>query len=254
MKTTSIFTAITLSSTIWADPFPDEVHLLHPRDLATVQQVIQSVSTSLTQLDTTVKAFDGSNLNQLTTDASALVDTLKQGITKVQGTTPLTLQDALSLQSTVTDLQTKGQTLLDSLTAKKSQIEKAGLCTVVQTNLKDVSDQSKALIDAVVQKVPQEAQTIAGNLASGVTSTLQGGQASFGQGNCTNAAGAAGAGGGGGGGGGGMPTPVRGGGGGGDAGGMNQMTPRPPVVTAAAAVNSRAPVAAVAGLIAALLW
>lgn len=170
------------------------------RDLATIQGVIGDVSTKLTALNDAASSFSG-DAGALTSASSDLSNTIKTGTTTVQGTDTLTLTDAVSLQSTVQGLQGNAQTLVDNLASKKSAIEQAGLCDTVLQQSQGLSTDSQSLIDAVVSKVPQEAQSIAQGLVAGFTSTLQQNQANFAQGNCTNASG-----GGGGGGGGSTPT------------------------------------------------
>lgn len=174
------------------------------RDLATIQGVIGDVSTKLTALNDAAQSFSG-DAGALTSASSDLSSTIKSGTSTVQGTDQLTLTDAVSLQSTVQGLQSNAQTLVDNLASKKSAIEQAGLCDTVLQQSQGLSTDSQSLIDAVVSKVPQEAQSIAQNLVAGFTATLQQNQANFAQGNCTNASG--------GGGGGGGSTPTTGSGG-----------------------------------------
>ncbi|POS76782.1 cell wall protein [Diaporthe helianthi] len=166
------------------------------RDLATIQGVISDVSTKLTALNDAAQSFSG-DAGALTQASSDLSSTIQSGTSTVQGTDTLTLTDAVSLQSTVQGLQSNAQTLVDNLASKKSAIEQAGICDTVLKQSQGLSTDSQALIDAVVGKVPQEAQSIAQNLVSGFTATLEQNQANFAQGNCTNASGGGGGGGGG---------------------------------------------------------
>lgn len=165
------------------------------RDLATIQGVIGDVSTKLTALNDAAQSFSG-DAGALTSASTDLSNTIKSGTTTVQGTDQLTLTDAVSLQSTVQGLQSNAQTLVTNLAGKKSAIEQAGLCSTVLQQSQGLSTDSQSLIDAVVSKVPQEAQSIAQNLVAGFTATLQQNQANFAQGNCTNASGGGGGGGG----------------------------------------------------------
>lgn len=163
------------------------------RDLATIQGVIGDVSTKLTALNDAAQSFSG-DAGALTSASTDLSNTIKSGTSTVQGTDQLTLTDAVSLQSTVQGLQSNAQTLVTNLAGKKSAIEQAGLCDTVLQQSQGLSTDSQSLIDAVVSKVPQEAQSIAQNLVAGFTSTLQQNQANFAQGNCTNASGGGGGG------------------------------------------------------------
>lgn len=163
------------------------------RDLATIQGVIGQVSTKLTALNDAASSFSG-DAGALTSASSDLSNTIKSGTSTVQGTDALTLTDAVSLQSTVQGLQGNAQTLVNNLAGKKTAFEQAGLCSIILTQSQGLSTDSQSLIDAVVAKVPQEAQSIAQNLVAGFTSTLQQNQANFAQGNCTNSGGGGGGG------------------------------------------------------------
>ncbi|KAL1845807.1 hypothetical protein Daus18300_014436 [Diaporthe australafricana] len=194
------FTIAALAAGVYATNLP---RVILERDLATINGVIGDVSTKLTALNDAAQSFSG-DAGALTSASTDLSSTIKTGTSTVQGTDALTLTDAVSLQSTVQGLQTNAQTLVDNLSSKKSAIEQAGLCDTILQQSEGLSTDSQALIDAVVGKVPQEAQSIAQNLVAGFTATLQQNQANFAQGNCTNASG--------GGGGGSNPTSSSGGG------------------------------------------
>lgn len=168
--------------------------VLLERDLATIQGVIGDVSTKLTALNDAASSFSG-DAGALTSASSDLSNTIKSGTSTVQGTDALTLTDAVSLQSTVQGLQGNAQTLVNNLAGKKSAFEQAGLCSIILQQSQGLSTDSQSLIDAVVSKVPQEAQSIAQNLVAGFTATLQQNQANFAQGNCTNSGGSGGGGG-----------------------------------------------------------
>lgn len=185
-------TVAALAAGVYATNLP---RVMIERDLATIQGVIGDVSTKLEALNTAAQGFSG-DATALTSASSDLSSTIKSGASTVQGTDALTLTDAVSLQSTVQGLQGTAQTLVSNLAGKKTQIEQAGLCDTVLQQSQGLSTDSQTLIDAIVSKVPQEAQSIAQNLVAGFTSALQQNQANFAQGNCTNASGGGGGGGG----------------------------------------------------------
>ncbi|KAI3390790.1 hypothetical protein diail_8659 [Diaporthe ilicicola] len=184
-------TVAALAAGVYATNMP---RVILDRDLATIQGVIGDVSTKLQALNTAAQGFSG-DAGALTSASSDLSNTIKTGTTTVQGTSNLSLTDAVSLQSTVQGLQGNAQTLVTNLAGKKQAIEQAGLCSTVLQQSQGLSTDSQSLIDAVVSKVPQEAQSIAQNLVAGFTSTLQQNQANFAQGNCTNSGGGSGGGG-----------------------------------------------------------
>lgn len=184
MKATATFTTLALAASVLADDWT-----LPKRDVATIQTVITNAQTALTQLDTTVKAFNGQDFQKLATDAGNLKNVLTQGATQIQGTTPISANDAVSLQGSLGPVQTAAMSLSTDLAAKKTQVEQASLCDVVFSQTKDIGTAAKSLIDATVQKTPAEIQQIAGQLTAQFTQQLDDVSNNFATGNCTNASG-----------------------------------------------------------------
>lgn len=163
------------------------------RDIATVTSVIADVDTGIKALDKEVKAFSGDE-GAVTKAAEDLISTLKSGTETIKGSDDLSLSDALALQSVVKNLQGDADTLVDDLTSKKSDFEAAGLCSTVRKETTDISTASKALIDAIVSKVPEAAQDIAKDLASGLITSLDKAQSEYAEGSCTDKSGGGGGG------------------------------------------------------------
>lgn len=184
MKATATFTTLALAASVLADDWT-----LPKRDVATIQTVITNAQTALTQLDTTVKAFNGQDFQQLATDAGNLKNVLTQGAQQIQATTPISANDAVSLQGSLGPVQTAAMSLSTDLAAKKTQVEQASLCDVVFSQTKDIGTAAKGLIDATVQKTPAEIQQIAGQLTAQFTQQLDDVSNNFATGNCTNASG-----------------------------------------------------------------
>lgn len=184
MKATGTFTTLALAASVFADDWT-----LPKRDVATIQTVITNAQTALTQLDTTVKAFNGQDFQKLATDAANLKNVLTQGTQQIQATTPISANDAVSLQSSLGPVQTAAQSLSTDLAAKKTQVEQASLCDVVFMQTKDIGTAAKGLIDATVQKTPAEIQQVAGQLTAQFTQQLDDVSNNFATGNCTNASG-----------------------------------------------------------------
>ncbi|KAK9781176.1 putative Hydrophobic surface binding protein A-domain-containing protein [Seiridium cardinale] len=185
MKTSMILSSLGLATITVADstlPYPPTKV---ERDVATVSSVVAQVSSAIAQLDTSVKAFSG-DATQVQSDATSLVNAIGSGVTSISASTDLTLTDSVGLQSLVASLQTAGQTLVDDLSAKKTQFEQSSLCETVQSTISGISTSSKSLIDAVVAKVPEEAQSLAQSLASGLQTTLDKGATAFSSDNCIN--------------------------------------------------------------------
>lgn len=184
MKATATFTTLALAASVLADDWT-----LPKRDVATIQTVITNAQNALTQLDTTVKAFNGQDFSQLATDAGNLKTVLTQGTQQIQATTPISANDAISLQSSLGPVQTAAQGLSTDLAAKKDQVQQASLCDVIFSQTKDIGTAAKGLIDATVQKTPAEIQQVAGQLTAQFTSQLDAVSQNFATGNCTNASG-----------------------------------------------------------------
>lgn len=185
MKATATFTTLALAASVFADDWT----LPQKRDVATIQTVITNAQTALTQLDTTVKAFNGQDFSKLATDAGNLKTVLTQGTQQIQGTSAISANDAVSLQGSLGPVQTAAMSLSTDLSAKKTEVEQASLCDVIFSQTKDIGAAAKGLIDATVQKTPAEIQQIAGQLTGQFTAQLDGVSANFATGNCTNASG-----------------------------------------------------------------
>lgn len=191
MKTTASFTLALAASVLAAqewDPLPNK------RDVQTISTVIMQTSTALQQLDTTVKAFDGQDFTKLAADAANVKSALDSGTQQISATSPISAQDAITLQSSLTPVQQVAQGLVSDLAAKKPQIQQASLCQIVQQQTEGIATSANALIQATVSKVPQNLQAVAGQLTAQFTGQLSDTSLTFAPGNCTNAAGGAGAG------------------------------------------------------------
>ncbi|POS78683.1 cell wall protein [Diaporthe helianthi] len=184
MKANATFTTLALAASVLADDWT-----LPKRDIATIQTVITDAQKALTQLDTSVKAFNGMDFQQLASDAGNLKNVLNQGTQQIQATTPITANEAVSLQGTLGPVQTAAQGLASDLASKKTQVEQASLCEVIFSQTKDIGMAAKGLIDATVQKVPAEIQQVAGQLTAQFTQQLDDVSNNFAAGNCTNASG-----------------------------------------------------------------
>lgn len=187
MKAAAPLTTLALAASVLAarewDPLPEK------RDVATIQMVISQASGALQTLDTTVKAFNGDDFNKLASDANNLKTVLVSSTQQIQATSPISAQDAITLQSSLSPVQTLGQSLVSDLIAKKPEIQKASLCQVVQQQTTDIGTSANSLFSATIQKVPTNLQTIATQLTSNFTGQLTDLSSQFAPGNCTNAAG-----------------------------------------------------------------
>ncbi|KAF5132844.1 Cell wall mannoprotein 1 [Metarhizium anisopliae] len=151
--------------------------------ITVIQDVLTSVGSGIDGLNSAATGFNG-DVDAVKSKADTLVSAIKSGKTKVDGSDDLTLTDALGLTDPVQGLTKKGQSLADNFKSKRSDVEKASACSTVRTQLKDINDNSQALIKSVVSKVPKDAQTIAQSLAAGLTKVLGQAQDDFSESNC----------------------------------------------------------------------
>ncbi|KAK2589981.1 hypothetical protein QQS21_012335 [Conoideocrella luteorostrata] len=164
------------------------------RDLATIKGILDSVKTDLQNLDQAAKTATD-DPEPLLKASNALIKSLKDGKSKADSSSDLTLTDAVGLTQPVQDLTKLGQTLADDFKALRPRVEKLGECDVVRTQISSISSGSDDLIKAVISKVPEAARDIANQLSAGLTKVLKQTQEDFSEQNCKS-----------GGGGGGSPT------------------------------------------------
>ncbi|KAI0398941.1 hydrophobic surface binding protein A-domain-containing protein [Xylaria palmicola] len=157
------------------------------RDLATVTSVAAQISEAITKLDDSVKAFV-SDTTQLKQDAESLVSTIKAGAASVVSSGPISLDDALGLQTVAASVATAGGALLMDLEAKKDALEAAGLCGTVHSAIQGFTAEVADFIDGVVKQLPQESQDVVRQLTGSITDTLTGGASSFAASQCKSPA------------------------------------------------------------------
>lgn len=167
--------ALTLASTAMAG--------IVARDATVVKAVISTVQTDIDSVKTAADAYTGDKTD-LVSASDKLVSDLKDGKTKVEAGPDLTLNDAVDLGTAVQGLTKSGTALTESLTSRKSEVEKAGECKTVQDQIAAISENSKSLIDAVTAKVPEAARSIAESLSSQLTAVLAKAEESYKD--CTN--------------------------------------------------------------------
>ncbi|KAG6038755.1 hypothetical protein E4U41_003732 [Claviceps citrina] len=152
-------------------------------DLQTVQTALSDISSGIDGLTSAAQGFNG-DVDAVKSKADSLIASIKKGKSSVDGTSDLTLTDSLGLTEPVQALTKKGQTLADTFKSKRSDVEKAGACGTVRSDLSAINEGSQALIKSIVSKVPTEAQTIASSLAAGLTKVLGQAQEDFSESNC----------------------------------------------------------------------
>ncbi|KAK8067250.1 hypothetical protein PG997_013997 [Apiospora hydei] len=142
-------------------------------DASSVSDLITSVSGAMSQLDTSIKAFDGGDASKVKTDTEHLVSTIKECASSLKESgKEITLKEISGLQPLMSGINTIGQGLASDFEKKKTQFEQSELCTIIQGGLQSIGKETKKLMDGVVGNCPQEAKTAASSLGDGVVSTL----------------------------------------------------------------------------------
>ncbi len=158
------------------------------RDLPAISSAVGQVDTGIKNYDEAVKSFNG-DPTQLNSAAQSLVNTLNSATTLVQQSSNLTVNDAATLQGSITNLGTDGSTLITDLDSKKPAIQAAGQCANVLQQTTDISNATNNLVNAVVAKLPESVQSVGSQVASAISQILQQPIGDFSAGNCTNSSG-----------------------------------------------------------------
>jgi len=146
--------------------------ILVARDLSTIQNVLNGISSDTDALTKAVQGFSSSA--QPVIDASTkLVSDIKAGITTVSGTSPLTETDAVQLTSYVQGLNTSIANSVNDVIAKKPAFVSANQAGTVLQALKDQKASSDILSSTITSKVPTGLQGLASQLSSGISASLQ---------------------------------------------------------------------------------
>ncbi|CEJ92834.1 hypothetical protein VHEMI08464 [[Torrubiella] hemipterigena] len=160
--------------------------VIEVRDLATVRGVIAQVQTGTDNLDAVAKAFNGDTAPVISS-SNALITTINNGKTTVQGSSNLSYGDTISLISNVQELKKHAQTLSDDFKASRDKVQQAKACDITRTQIGSIKTAAQALIAAIVSKVPDNAKSIANDQASQITAVLQEAENNFSTTNCVNA-------------------------------------------------------------------
>lgn len=142
-------------------------------DASSVSELITSVSGAMSQLDTSIKAYDGKDAAKVKTDTEHLVSTIKECASSLKESgKEITLQEISGLQPLMAGINTIGQGLAGDFEKKKTEFEQSELCTIIQGGLQSIGKEAKKLMDGVVGKCPQEAKVATASLGDGVVTTL----------------------------------------------------------------------------------
>lgn len=156
-----------LFGTAFAAPIEGVVNAVSAKqDLATITASFTAIENALTALDTAVKALaPGGDAKAAATGlvakSKAVEDALKDGTTKVSATTPITLTEAIQVQSASTKLTSLTTQTINDLIAKKDIITQAGETKTTLDSLTAQKAASDAFVKAISGKVPSAVQSVA---------------------------------------------------------------------------------------------
>lgn len=148
-----------------------------------MNSTIYKVVDSIEALNNATNSFNGT-LSSITSKADALIDVFKSSTTTVRNSKALTVTDAIGLSTSIQSQSKKVQELATTLKAQRPAIEKVNGCKTINTKLDSINTNSLALIDAIVSKVPSEAQTIARQIGGRMTGVFNEAQYDFSGANC----------------------------------------------------------------------
>ncbi|CEL03875.1 hypothetical protein ASPCAL05014 [Aspergillus calidoustus] len=142
------------------------------RDLATIQGVITDIQGQVNSLQTAIEASP-LDADAIIAQSNALVTTIQDGATTVNGQPVLTQIEALGLVSPVQDLAADVDTTIQALIGVKDDILDLGEgCTTLEA-LQAQAAAAQQLSDAIVSKVPAALEDIATELAATVSAAIQ---------------------------------------------------------------------------------
>ncbi|PWY85004.1 hypothetical protein BO70DRAFT_361390 [Aspergillus heteromorphus CBS 117.55] len=165
----SIFSVLTLGLAAGTLAAPTQVQ---ERDLPTVTGVLSGIGTKVDALGSAINAYNGGDVSKVQAASNNLVTAINDGNTKVSGSGALSSGDALGLPGPVNDLKTKITTVVSNLDKKKAEIVKAGKGAQTYNDLTQQKAAAKKLSDTIVSKVPQNLQSLASNIAGGISDAI----------------------------------------------------------------------------------
>ncbi|PHH79241.1 hypothetical protein CDD80_5325 [Ophiocordyceps camponoti-rufipedis] len=148
-----------------------------------IKQAIGNCGKGIDALDSALKSYSG-NPQPIKDAADSLIATLKESEGKAAASEKLDLAGALGLQEPVQGLQASGKQLVSDLKTGKPMIEKGGYCKLVREKINGINSGSLALMKAIVDKVPEDAQPIAQKLAAPLKASLEEAATEFNEQNC----------------------------------------------------------------------
>lgn len=155
---------------------------LEQRDIAAIKSVLTNINTQVNNLDSaiTAKPLDAPTIVQ---KSDKLAQTIRDGTANVKGQEQLSSVDALGLVSPTQDLADDTETTVQDLIGIKGKVQELGKGCTSLKSLQELNSAAKGLSGAIVDKVPESVNSIAGNLSDKISGAIQKGVDAY-QGAC----------------------------------------------------------------------
>lgn len=176
--------ALALASTAIASPIQAVVDSVGAaQDLAAITGAFTAVEGALSTLDTAIKGLaagaDAAVTKDVVDKSNAVKAALDDGTAKVGASGPVSLTEALTVQSASTKITSLTSTVINDLIAKKDVIIAAKQGKTTLDSLTAQKAASEAFVKAIAQKVPAAVQSIAAAAEKAVGDSIAKGMAAF---------------------------------------------------------------------------
>jgi len=140
----------------------------------TVNKVLSAINTDLGAFDQTIKAYTGgSDVSALTAASEKIESDTKSGAKDIAAGTELSTTDAVSITTSVSNLQTSLDAALTDLKGIGEKLAAAGQCKTIQVQLDSQSVAASALADAITSKTPQELKGVGSQLSGQISASIK---------------------------------------------------------------------------------
>jgi ribosomal protein S20 len=137
-----------------------------------VNSVLSDIQTNIKAFDSAISAYGGGPATALEAAANKIDSAVTGGAAKISGGSDLALTDTLAITGNVQSLQTALDGALTKLVAIAPKLAAAGECQKTAALLTKQQAGAKALQDAVANKAPAEARSIASQLGGQVGESI----------------------------------------------------------------------------------
>ena len=180
MQLKRIFLLASIATSAIAAPIQEETNnALVQRDLATVQQVFNSIMATIDKMVGVVEKFDGSpdQLVAVQTASEEILKIMDEGTQKIKSSPTMGLMDAINIITPTGTLGGKVDGVIQALGSKKAEFDKLNVSAVVLEQLKAQRASAENLSAAILANLPMPSLlgAIAGPIAKQITNKLDDG-------------------------------------------------------------------------------